>query len=296
MAKDYYEVLGVNKSADQEAIKKAFRKQAKRYHPDANPNDPGAEARFKEVNEAYEVLSDPEKRAQYDRFGANWQQWQQGGAGGWPGGGGWSGGSGGMGAEDLTGIFETLFGNMGANSTRGRTNIRRAGQDIEQPVTISLREAYEGAVRIINKEGRQIRVNIPAGAQNGTRVRLNGEGGPGLNGGPSGDLYLIVDVAPDPQFERSGDDLTVDVRLDVFTAMLGGEVEIPTLSRPLKLKVPAGTQSGRKFRLTGKGMPIIRQANQFGDLYARMMIMIPENLTNEQRDLVERLRSMMDRR
>lgn len=297
MATDYYNVLGVSRGASAEEIKKAFRKQAKKYHPDANPNDPKAEERFKEVNEAYEVLSDPEKRAQYDRFGAA-------GVGAGPGFSGFSG-FGGFGGrrqsqrganinmEDLSDIFEGIFG--GAGQGFGRQQPRTRGQDIEQPITITLREAYEGTTRIISKEGRRIDVNIPAGATNGTKVRLAGEGGPGSFGGDSGDLHLVVEVTPDSRFTREGDDLLVDIEVDVFTAMLGGSVEVPTMTRPVRLTVPAGTQSGRKFRIAGKGMPKLRAKDQFGDLYARVLITVPAHMTPEQRHQAELLRDLFQR-
>jgi curved DNA-binding protein len=290
MAKDYYQTLGVKKNATDKEIKQAFRKLAKKYHPDANPDDPTAEAKFKEINEAYEVLSDAEKRKMYDQFGTvnpnqAYQQWGNGGRVYTN-----------VDDVDFSSIFEQFFGGGGiggfGRGARG-TYERAAGRDIEQEVAISLREAYTGTQRIISKDGRRLKANIPAGATTGTRVRLSGEGEPGLGGGRAGDLYLVVRVEPDPQFERDGDNLTVDVKLDMFTAMLGGEVEVPTLDRPVKLRIPAGTQSGRKFRLAGKGMPRLRRKGEFGDLYARMLITVPTNLNDEQRALVERLRDSL---
>ncbi|RMG87628.1 MAG: J domain-containing protein [Chloroflexi bacterium] len=294
MARDYYDVLGVSRNATDDEIKRAYRKLAKKYHPDTNPDNPEAEARFKEVNEAYEVLRDPEKRAQYDRFGPQWQQWARSG-----------GAAGGGGPHvytdvdfgDFSDIFESIFrgfgGRGGASRVDPRAAMRRDGRDIEQPISITLREAYEGTQRIVTKDGRRLNVNIPAGADSGTKVRLSGEGEPGMNGGRAGDLYLVVDVLPDNQFERRGDDLYTDIYVDAFTAMLGGEVEVPTLGRPVKLKVPPGTQSGKKFRLAGKGMPIMRKKGQFGDLYARVLITVPQKLTPEQRRLVEQLRDSL---
>jgi DnaJ-class molecular chaperone len=295
MAKDYYKTLGVSRSANEKEIKQAFRKLAKKHHPDANPDNPGAEARFKEINEAYEVLSDKEKRSMYDQFGtANPQQVPPWGAN--P-----AGGNGGTPYTytttntdfgDIGDIFGSLFGRRGertagVGSPFGGTRAVR-GQDIEQKVNISLSEAYNGATRLITKGDRTVRVNIPAGAKTGTKVRLAGEGEAGTQ---PGDLYLIVEVEPDSRFEREGDNLTVDVKVDMFTALLGGEVEVPTLTRPVKLKIPAGTQSGRKFRLTGKGMPILSQAERFGDLHARILVTVPEHLTDEQRGLVEQLKA-----
>lgn len=304
MPKNYYDILGVPKTADEKDIKKAFRRLAKKYHPDANQNDPKAEEKFKELNEAYEILSDPQKKEMYDRFGSVSPQ-------GFPGAGAPGGytrtytqnGGDGFDIGDIGSFFETILGgrgraaggasgNAGFNPFGGRTGAM-VGSDIEQPVTISLREAYQGATRIVTKGERQLRVNIPAGATNGTKVRMSGEGEPGAGGGKPGDLYLVITVEPDPNFTREGDNLTTEVKIDMFTAMLGGEVEIPTLGRPVKLKVPAGTQSGRKFRIPGKGMPIMRQADTFGDLFARLLITVPERLTEAQRALIEQLRDQL---
>jgi curved DNA-binding protein len=295
MAKDYYDVLGVKRNASEKEIKSAFRKLAKKHHPDANPNDPTAEAKFKEINEAYEVLSDKEKREMYDRFGTvNPQAAPQ-----------WGGTTGGTNVDfgDLSDIFEGLFGGGGRGRGRTRTQTRTSpfggdvgfrvdGEDLIQAAPISLREAYSGTTRLVTKGDRTLRANIPAGAMTGTKVRLAGEGSPGMNGGKAGDLYLVVEVEPDPQFERNGNDLTTDVKVDMFTATLGGDVEVPTLARPVKLKIPAGTQSGRKYRIAGKGMPILRQPDKYGDLYARILITVPTNLTPEQREAVEKLREM----
>lgn len=291
--KDYYKILGINKNANEKEIKSAFRKQAKQWHPDANQANPNAEAKFKEVNEAYEVLSDPDKRATYDRFGtANPQDFA-----------GRSGGSytytNDGGDSPFADILDQVFGGFGRSQRTGRAGTppspfadagRSVGQDIEQPVKISLREAYSGGTRIVTKGDRRLKVNIPAGASDGTRVRLAGEGAPGFGGGANGDLYLIVEVESDAQFERAGDNLNVEVKVDMFTAMLGGEVEVPTLERPVKLRVPPGTQSGKRFRLTGKGMPIIRQQGQSGDLFARVLVTVPEHLSEQQREMVEELR------
>lgn len=290
-AKDYYKVLGVNKTATEQEIKQAFRKLAKQHHPDTNPNNPGAEARFKEINEAYEVLSDAEKRAQYDRFGA---------AGAPPGFSGYTRQYDDGMPFDFRDIFDSMFG-QASESRRGtgghsRVTYGRAPgsggytntDDIEQKVTISLREAYEGASRMVTIGSRRLKVSIPAGATNGTKVRV-----PGTD--TAGDLLLVVEVEADPQFTREGDDLIVDVRVDAFSAMLGGEIEAPTMGRPLRLKVPAGTQSGRKFRVSGRGMPVINQHDEHGDLFVRVLITIPENLTPDQRRLAEQLRDSLKR-
>jgi curved DNA-binding protein len=291
MAKDYYQTLGVERGASADEIKKAYRKLAKKHHPDTNPNNPQAEARFKEINEAYEVLGDEDKRTKYDRFGSGYEQF-----GGMPNSGNYTridpndfG--------DLSDILGSFFGSArgGQAQPRGRGGFAMPidGQDIEQAVMISLNEAYTGAARTVNKGGRSLRVNIPAGATDGTKVRMAGEGEQGQGGGQNGDLYLVVKVEPNDYFERKGDDLFTDVKVDLFTAMLGGEIDVPTLGRSLKLKVPAATQSGRKFRLGGKGMPKLRQVEQFGDLYARILITVPDALTDQQRALVEELRQSL---
>jgi curved DNA-binding protein len=291
MAKNYYDTLGVPKNADDKAIKKAYRRLAKKYHPDVN-KEAGAEAKFKELSEAYEVLSDPQKKEMYDRFGTVTP-------GGFAGTGNANAGQN-VDLGDLSGIFETIFGGRGSSGgsrTRGGNPFSgfgampMDGRDIEQPVTISLREAYEGATRVVSKGDRTIKVNIPKGATNGTKVRLAGEGEPGSNNGKPGDLYLVVQVQPDPVFERDGDDLKTEVKVDMFTALLGGDVEVPTLGRGVKLKIPAGTQSGRRFRIPGKGMPQLRHADKHGDLYARVLITVPENLNDDQRALVEQLKA-----
>ncbi|MDX1992257.1 MAG: J domain-containing protein [bacterium] len=300
MAKDYYKTLGVAKDASDKDIKKAFRKLAKQYHPDANPNNPSAEAKFKEINEAYEVLGDTEKRAAYDRFGSDFaayqrmQQQPNGAPGANPGGYRVDYDYGSDGAENpFADIFDSIFGGFGrGGGNTARTTMRTDGNDIEQEVVISLREAYEGASRYVTKGERRIKVNIPAGAKDGTKVRLAGEGEAGVGGKP-GDLYLVVKVEPDKEFTRDGDDLTTEVKVDMFTAMLGGEITVPTLARPVKLKIPAGTQSGMKFRISGRGMPLLRAKDQYGDLYARMMVTVPDRLTPQQRELVENLRQQL---
>jgi curved DNA-binding protein len=309
MAKDYYKTLGVDRGADEKEIKRAFRKLAKKYHPDANPDDPTAEMKFKELNEAYEVLSDADKRSMYDRFGPDFARYSGvpngGGAGGAPGGGFYTSTDGqGLDFEEL---LKNVFGGAGGSgfsgfggfssrptdtTTRTRTGANPfgdiKGRDIEHPVRVSLREAYEGATRFISNGDRRIRADIPAGVTDGTKVRLAGEGEPGPGG--NGDLFLVIEIEPDRQFERDGADLTTDLKVDMFTALLGGEVEVPTMTRPVKLNIPAGTQSGRKFRLTGKGMPIMRQKGSFGNLYARVLITVPTKLTDEQKRLIEELR------
>jgi curved DNA-binding protein len=310
--KDYYQVLGVDKSSSDKEIKRAFRRLARQHHPDVNPDDAQAEERFKEINEAYEVLSDQEKRQKYDQLGADWQRWQQ--TGGRPGDfnwGRWTSGRPGDGVhvrygtpddmEDLFGggafsdFFSQVFGGMGAGHGGGGYQYQmrpQRGQDYEQPVEITLQEAHRGTSRVLQKEDQRLEVKIPAGARTGTRVRMSGEGGPGPAGGPAGDLYLRVTVLPDPRFERKGDDLHTILPVDLYTMVLGGEVRVPTLTGEVVLTIPAGTQNGRSFRLRGKGMPRLRKSAESGDLYAKVEVRLPAKLTTRQQELFEELQQL----
>ncbi|MDX2076552.1 MAG: J domain-containing protein [bacterium] len=299
MAKDYYRTLGIDKNANEKDIKKAFRRLAKQYHPDANPTNPSAEAKFKEINEAYETLGNPEKRKLYDQFGADYASINNaGGAGG--AGGGFRQTAQEVRFEDsqFQDIFESLFGGFGRNPNRQNQNpsggVRKVrGNDITEEVVITLQEAYEGAMRYVESATRKSKVAIPKGATDGTKVRVKGEGEAGRMGGEAGDLYLVVKVEPDKQFTRDGDNLIVDVTCDMFTALLGGEVDVPTMNRPIRIKVAAGTQSGQKLRLAGKGMPKMRTEGEYGDLFARILITVPKNLNDTQRRLAEQLKEAM---
>ncbi len=315
--KDYYKILGVEKSADAKEIKKAYRRLARQYHPDMNPGDKAAEARFKEINEAHEVLSDAEKRRKYDELGQNYQRWQQGG--GQPGGFDWTqyaaggmprGGPGGVRVEygnigdlnDLFGgeqgfsdFFQAIFGGMARGApTSGapRGGARRAApsappQDFEHEVEITLEEAFHGSQRLLDVDGRRLEVKIPPGVKTGSRVRVAGEAPAGARGGNRGDIYLLIKVKPDPRFERRGDDLYTEVPIDLFAALLGGEVRVPTLAGAVALKIKPGTQSGRSIRLAGQGMPRLR-GNEHGDLYAKVRVMIPEQLNEHEQELVQK--------
>ncbi len=313
--KDYYKILGVDKSASEKEIKKSFRRLARQYHPDLNPDDPGAEERFKEINEAYEVLSDPEKRQKYNQLGADWQRWQR--MGGQPSDFDWARWTTGRPGErvhvrygtpedlqDLFGdrspfsdFFSQVFGGMGGSSSTGgfQYELRpQRGQDYEQPVEITLQEAYHGTTRILQKDGQRLEVKIPAGARTGTRVRMSGHGGGGAAGGATGDLYLRVTVLPDPRFERKGDDLHVTVPVDLYTLVLGGEVRVPTMGADVVLTVPAGTQNGRTFRLRNKGMPHLRHPDQHGNLYAKLEVHLPTHLSPQEQELFEELRRLKE--
>ncbi len=307
--KDYYKILQVEKSSSGKEIKKAYRRLARQYHPDKNPNDNVAEEKFKEINEAYEVLGDEDNRAKYDQLGQSYHRYQQ--MGGSPGGFDYSqwasaaGGSGGyrrvnIDIEDLfsggggfSDFFNTIFNRGRQSQTRPMNDMfRRQGQsmslDIEQEIEISLEEAHQGTSRsLVKDDGERLTAKIPKGAKTGTKVRLRGKGGSGPGG--TGDLYLKIRVAHSTTYERKGDNLTVNVPLDVLTAVLGGKVVVPTLSGSVKLTIPAGTQGGRTFRLKGKGMPKIRDNDQYGDLLATIAIQIPNNLTDEEKRLYEEL-------
>lgn len=292
--KDYYKILGVERNASEDDIRKAYRKLAMKYHPDRNPNDKQAEERFKEINEAYQVLSDSKKRVHYDRLGSDYSNWQQRGAPGdfnWDQYGGFPGGVrveyGDLddlfgGAGGFSDFFRTIFG-RGAEgvSTGARTRSRQQPQGYQQELEITLEEAYNGTTRLLQTDGKQKQVRIPAGVRTGSKVRVAGAGPNGL------DLYLIVDVQEDKRFERRGNDLHTTATVSVFTAILGGEAEVETLSGKIKLTVPAGTQPEQVFRLAGRGMPSIKSANEKGDLYVRLKVQIPKYLSRKQRELLE---------
>jgi curved DNA-binding protein len=315
--KDYYQILGVERSASQKDIKKAYRKLARELHPDVNPGNKASEERFKDVNEAYEVLGDAEKRRKYDELGSRWkdfEQWQRAGgqASAWPF--GWSPGGAGGGpgtqyrtvtAEELE---ELLGGGMGRGSpfsdffsfffggapggSRGRPTGRRAptqrGQNVEQPVQVSLEEAFHGTERLLQMQQpdgrmRRLEVKIPPGVATGSKVRIADQGGSGGRRGRAGDLYLHIQVAPHARFERKGNDLYVHVPVDLYTAILGGEAQVPTLrGKTLGLKIPPETQNGRTFALRGQGMPLLKNPQEHGDLYATVDVHLPTDLSDEE--------------
>ncbi|MDK2981901.1 MAG: curved DNA-binding protein [Chloroflexota bacterium] len=313
--KDYYKILGVDKKASTDDIKKAYRKLAMKYHPDRNPGDKQAEDKFKEINEANEVLSDPEKRARYDQISNQYTSWQQ--TGGQPGSFRWEdlfngAGAGGYNGQtrvdvnDLDGMFgdmggfsdffRAFFGGGGqrySQSTgRGRTGraAPRQPQAYQQEITISLTEAYTGAARTLDINGARKEVKIPAGVKTGTKVRVAGVVANGS--GSAGDLYLIVKVADDPRYERRGDDLYTEKSVDLYTALLGGEIEVQTLSGKILLTIPSGTQPGQLFRLGGKGMPLLKHKDKYGNLLVRINVDLPKKLTAEQKKRFEELRGM----
>lgn len=321
--KDYYQTLGVKKDAGADEIKKAFRKLARKHHPDVNKGDKASEEKFKDINEAYEVLSDPEKRAKYDQFGAEWQQFSGAGGrpqdfnwGAWgagqPGGGQYRtvspeefeqmfGGGGGGGFSDF---FEMLFGSMGRGRARsgfggsytsGADMFGGMGQapplqlDQEHPIQISLEEAFHGASRTLTWEhGKRVEAKIPRGVRTGSRVRLAGQGG--ATDGRAGDLYLRVEVLPHNRFERDGDDLRMTLPIDLFTALLGGKVSVPAIDKTVNLTIPEGTRNGKTFRLNKLGMPKLRQPDERGDLYVTVTVELPSKLNDEEKRIVREWR------
>ncbi len=287
---DYYKTLGVPRKASQKEIKQAYRKLARQYHPDVNPGNQAAQEKFKKINEAYEVLSDADKRKKYDMFGSNWQRTATGaGAGGFNWGSSPQGGS----TNDFSDIFESIFGNFGNRQRAGTTSQASSrGKNIESEVDVTLREAFTGSKRIVTVDGERLEVAIPAGVKTGSKIRMSGKGGRGMSGGARGDLYLIVNVLHDPIFERNGDDLIVDTPIDLYTAILGGEARVPTLDgKELIVTIRPGTSGGKKIRLRGKGMPALK-GSRAGDLFAQILIEVPSHLTSKQRELFEQLRDL----
>ena len=325
--KDYYNILGVNRDANEREIKQAYRKLARKHHPDVNPGNKSAEARFKQVNEAYEILSDKEKRQKYDRFGDQWQYADQFAQAGWQQTPSWNFSQ----AGDAQRFhFEeadlgSLFGNLSHSGTRSRRPSSRRGQDIDYPVEVTLEEAYHGTKRTIALQSerpctgcqgtgqiqnvpcsacrgsgvisdvKRLEIKVPPGVKNNSRVRIAGKGQPGYGGGANGNLYLVVSVKPHRRFERRGDDLYEEVAVPLTAAVLGGEVQVPTLKGKLTLMIPPETQNGRAFRLTGQGMPHLGNSS-YGDLLAKVNVVLPTKLSEEEKKLFERLSQLRSNR
>lgn len=325
---NYYKILGIPEDASEDQIKKAFRKGARKYHPDVNPDNPEAEENFKILNEAYQALSDPERRKKYDQFGSQWKQHSQ--TGGQPDDFNWSQWASGPAANQTHGqetrrvspeefeqifgqgggfsdFFETLFGAAAARDARtgagfqqretyqpfGRNRTIQQGQDLETPVNISLEEAYHGTSRIIQKgPGDKVKAKIPPGVRTGSRVRLKGKGQPGSAGQSPGDLFLNVDVASHPDFERKGDDLQVSIPVDIYTLLLGGNIEVKTPGKTVRLDIPPETQNQTRFRLRDLGMPTLDQKNNRGDMYVQVSAVLPEILTEDEREKFTALQNL----
>jgi curved DNA-binding protein len=302
---DYYSVLGVSKDATADDIKKAYRKLALRYHPDKTKGDKAAGEKFKEINEANQVLSDPEKRKKYDQLGADWKRYEE--AGGQQGGFDWSkyAGAGrtqkqGMNADEFESmfaagedidLFELLFGERGGRR-RGRSRAAIKGDDLNAETTISLEESYHGSNRLIQLDGQTIRVTIPAGIADEQVLRIAGKGMDGINGGPKGDLYLTVKIDPNPEYHRKGNDLHRDFPVDLYTALLGGKVLVKTLKGVVKVNIPRETPNHKVLRLRGLGMPVFCKKNTFGDLLVKVDIHLPDHLTAEETGMFEKLAAL----
>ena len=285
---DYYKILGVGKTATTEDVRKAYRKLARKYHPDLNPNDKEAHKKFQQINEANEVLSDPEKRKKYDQYGKDWQhadQFEQArrqqthrrphGAGG--------SFAGEFNDEGFSDFFASMFGDSGRRQTKFR------GTDYQAELHINLKDAFTTHQQTLTVNNKNIRITIPAGVENEQKIKLKGYGGPGVNGGPAGDLYITFIIADDPVFKRDGTNLLTEVKIDVYTAVLGGEVTIDTLHGKLKLKVPPETQNGTTVRLKGKGFPVYKKENEYGDLFVTYSVLIPKNLSLKEKELFHEL-------
>jgi curved DNA-binding protein len=299
--KDYYQILGVPRTATQDDVKKAYRKLARQYHPDNNPGDKQAESKFKEINEANEVLSDPQKRQKYDALGSQWQQYQR--TGGRPGGFDWNQWTTQTQSYDVNDLndlfgdggfsdfFMRIFGGAGSGRP-GAGSVHRApmrGRDYEQPVEIPLRDAFTGTTLTLQKDGQKLEVKVPAGVKTGSKIRMAGQGETGRQGGSAGDLYLTITVQPDPYFERDGDDLKTEAPVELYTLILGGEAMVKTLSGQVSMKIPPETQPGRIVRLRGQGMPKLRNSQQRGDLYVKVQAKLPQHLSREEKKLFEQL-------
>ncbi|MDB5210571.1 MAG: hypothetical protein JWQ30_1398, partial [Sediminibacterium sp.] len=284
---DYYKTLGINKNATEDDIKKAYRKLARKLHPDLNPNDKEANKKFQQLNEANDVLSDPEKRKKYDTYGENWQHGEEyekarqaQGRQGFAGGQGFSG--------DFEGTdFSDLFGSMFGGGRGGQSKFK--GQDYNTELQLSLRDAYTTHSQTLSVNGKNVRITIPAGIENGQTIKLKGYGAKGMNGGPDGDLYITFNIANDARFKRSGNDLHVTENIDLYTAVLGGEIMVDTMDGKIKLKVKPETQNGSKTRVKGKGFPVYKKEGAFGDLFITYQVLVPTNLTEQQKELFTQL-------
>ena len=285
---DYYKILGVDKNATQDDIKSAYRKLARKHHPDLNPNDKEAHKRFQQINEANEVLSDPEKRKKYDKYGKDWQhseQFEKARQQQRP----FQGReeysfSGDEDTGDFSEFFSSLFGGAGRSS---QTKFR--GQDYNAELHLNLTDAYKTHKQTITVNGKNIRITIPAGVENGQVIKLKGHGAPGVNGGPNGDLYITFVITNNTMFKRDKNDLYATVKIDLYTAILGGEITLDTLGGKIKLKVPPETQNGSKIRLKGKGFPVYKEEGKFGDMFITYEVIIPTNLTDQQKELFTQL-------
>jgi curved DNA-binding protein len=291
---DYYKILGVDKNASAEDIKKAYRKLARKHHPDLNPDNKEAQRKFQQINEANEVLTDPEKRKKYDQYGENWkhaeqyeQARQQQGGQAWGRGGGFEGESAFTGGEEFSDFFQQFFGGGGGRQRPRQTRYR--GEDFNAELQMSLSDAYQTRQEVLTINGKKVRITIPAGVEDGQVIKLKGYGGQGINGGPSGDLYIKFVINNNTQFHRVSNDLYATVDIPLYTAILGGEQIIDTLSGKIKLKVAEETQNGTKVKLKGKGFPVYKREGEYGDLYITYNIKLPTRLSVREKELFAQL-------
>ena len=287
---DYYKILGVDKNATQEDIKKAYRRLARKHHPDLNPNDKEAHKVFQQVNEANEVLSDPEKRKKYDQYGKDWQhaeQFEQARQSRQqrPGRETFSGD---FGDSEFSDFFTSMFGNMGSGGFR-QSQTKFRGEDYHAELQLNLTDVYKTHQQVLTVNDKTIRITIPAGVGNGQKIKIKGHGGPGINGGPNGDLYITFHIMNNTTFRRDGNDLHTTMEIDLYTAVLGGEIIVDTLDGKVKLNVKPETQNGSKIKLKGKGFPVYKTESEFGDLIITFQLRIPTNLTDKQKELFEQL-------
>ncbi len=292
---DYYKVLGVSRDAGKEEIRKAYRKIARKYHPDLNPEDKEAEKKFKQANEAYEVLSDPEKRKKYDKYGKDWEhaevfeqaRRQQSGRGQ-----AYTSTGGGGEGSDFSDFFRAMFGDEAAFGGFGRGRRRTMafrGEDYRAELQLRLRDVYQDQKQVLTVNGNKIRLTIPAGVEDGQAIRIKGQGGPGRNGGEKGDLYITFRIPDDPDFQRIGSDLYTTVDMGLYTAVLGGKTEVPTLDGNVAVTIPPESENGKKIRLKGKGMPVYKKKGKYGDLYVTLQVQLPKNLSEKERQLFRQL-------
>lgn len=285
---DYYKILEIDKKASDKEVKAAYRKLARKYHPDLNPKNLEAEKKFKEINEANEVLSDPEKRKKYDEYGKNWkqadefknaqkQQSYQSKESNFEGY-----------SDDFSDFFESMYGNRGNRQTRFR------GQDLNAELQLNLTDVYKSHIQTLTVNGKNIRLTFPAGIENGQTIKVNGHGSPGINGGPNGDLYITFLIKNNTNFKREGRNLYATVDIDLYTALLGGEVLVTTFDGKVKLKVAPETQSGTKIRLKGKGFPVYKKESEFGDLFLTYQVKLPTNLSEKEKALFTELQKLKD--
>jgi curved DNA-binding protein len=294
---DYYKILEVDKTASEADIKKAYRRLARKYHPDLNPNNTDAKKKFQQINEANEVLSDPEKRKKYDQYGKDWQhseQFERAQHGGASHGPRHSQYTGQFEGSDFSDFFESMFGGAGGGSFGGSRQVKFKGEDLNATLQLDILDVYTTQQRTLTIGAKQIRITIPAGVENGQTIRIRGHGGPGINGGPAGDLYITFNIANTTAFRREGPNLYSTHRLDLYTALLGGETIVTTLDSKVKLKVPEGTQSGTTVKLKGKGFPVYKQEGQHGDLFVTYQVAIPQKLSEKEKELVKQLAALRD--